>query len=57
MVGFSHVNAPEFLGVPLRPKLILLVTSLLKWKSLLFLEDSLGDKLSTQFSVLHYFAN
>lgn len=36
MVGFSHVNAPEFLGVPLRPKLILLVTSLLKWKSLLF---------------------
>ena len=36
MVGFSHVNAPEFLGVPLRPKLILLVTYLLKWKSLLF---------------------
>ena len=39
MVGFSNVNAPEFSGVPLRPKLILLVTSLLKWNSFLLFKN------------------
>lgn len=44
MVGFSNVNAPEFSGVPLRPKLILLVTSLLKWKSFLLFKNKQGEE-------------
>ena len=40
MVGFSNVNAPEFSGGPL----ILLVTSLLKWKSFLLFKNKQGEE-------------
>lgn len=44
MVGFSNVNAPEFSGVPLRPKLILLVTSLFKVEIFSLIKNKLGEK-------------